>query len=386
MSAEKRYLRFSLWRRLEHWIMVTSFMILAITGLPQKYAESPLSEMILRSLGGIESARIVHRVSATLLMLIGIYHIGTLLYGWLVNRSPLTIFPTLKDLSNAWHLFMHNLGRRKDKPKQGFYTFEEKFEYWALVWGIVIMAITGFFLWNPITAARILPGAWIPAAKAAHGNEALLAVLAIILWHFYHVLIKHFNTSIFSGYMGQTEMESEHPLVLIEEPFPPPNPNNPHFRKRRRWFSVLYGAVSVILLGTVLWFITVEETALAVPDEIMDIAQVQSYSPLDPTPYPTFMPVAAASDIGSTWVGGIGDFFRIRCGTCHRSGGGSAHLDTVTYDGILAGGDSGPAIVPNYPGISLAVIWHIKGYHPGDLTQAEIAAITLWILDGAPED
>ena len=249
------------------------------------------------------------------------------------------------------------------------------------------MVITGFFLWNPITAARVLPGAWIPAAKAAHGNEALLAVLAVILWHFYHVLIKHFNTSMFNGYMSQGEMEKEHELVLTEQPLPPPNPNDPAFRKRRKWFSVLYGIVSVILLGAVFSFITVEETALAVPDEIMDIAKLQSYSPLDPTPYPTFMPLTDVSNIGSTWDGGIGALFEDRCGYCHRAGGsGKANLDTVTYLGILAGGDSGPAIVPYYPGISLVILWQNQGNHGDDLTQAEINAIILWILNGAPQD
>ena len=86
-----------------------------------------------------------------------------------------------------------------EPPQEARYTFGEKVEYWSVVWGTVIMAVTGFMMWNPISTLRFLPGEAIPAAKAAHGGEAVLAVLAIIIWHFYHVHIKTFNKSMFTG-------------------------------------------------------------------------------------------------------------------------------------------------------------------------------------------
>ncbi len=78
------------------------------------------------------------------------------------------------------------------------------------------MIITGFMMWNPIATARFLPGDFIPAAKAAHGGEALLAVLAIIVWHMYGVHIKHFNKSMFTGKISEEEMLDEHPLELAD--------------------------------------------------------------------------------------------------------------------------------------------------------------------------
>lgn len=386
MTKTKSYLRFSLSRRFEHWIMVSAFVILAITGLPQKYIESPISELVLTAFGGIESTRIIHRVCAVILILIGIYHLGTLLYHWFIVRGSLTMLPTKADVTNAWKTFRYNLGFEKQHPKQGFYTFEEKFEYWALIWGTAIMILTGFMLWNPITTVEILPGAWIPVAKAAHGNEALLAVLAVIIWHFYQVLVRRFNTSMFTGYMSQEEMQEDHPLVLEEEAFRPPAKQDPAFKKRRRWFYGLYGIVTVFLLGSVYWFITIENTAVAVPDEIAEIAQIEVYAPLEQGPLPTHIPITGAADIGRSWQDGIGEFFEDRCGVCHRSGGGAAHLDMVTYQGVLVGGDSGSAVVPGYPGISLAVIWNTKGEHPGEFTESEIAAVKVWILAGAPEN
>src|SRR5512139_891328 len=78
------------------------------------------------------------------------------------------------------------------------------------------MGLTGFMMWNPLSTTQILPGDFIPAAKAAHGAEAILAVLAIIIWHFYHVHLKHFNKSMFTGKLTKTEMRHEHPAELAQ--------------------------------------------------------------------------------------------------------------------------------------------------------------------------
>ena len=94
---------------------------------------------------------------------------------------------------------LYNIGFAKTYPQMGRYTFEEKMEYWAFVWGAAVMGMTGFLMWNPITATQYLPGEFVPAAKAAHGGEAVLAVLAIIIWHMYGVHIKRFNKAMFTG-------------------------------------------------------------------------------------------------------------------------------------------------------------------------------------------
>jgi cytochrome b subunit of formate dehydrogenase len=133
----------------------------------------------------------------------------------LVLRSPLTIMPQWQDAKDAWLMFRHNLGLSQEHPRMGRYTFGEKFEYWAVIWGTVIMIITGFMLWNPIATTNFLPGQFVPASKAAHGGEAVLAILAILTWHFYNVHFKVFNRSIFTGYLSQKDMEEEHPLELV---------------------------------------------------------------------------------------------------------------------------------------------------------------------------
>ena len=76
------------------------------------------------------------------------------------------------------------------------------------------MIATGFMLWNPIATARLLPGEFIPAAQVVHGGEALLAILAVLVWHFYAVHLRQFNRSMFTGELSEEEMEHEHPLEL----------------------------------------------------------------------------------------------------------------------------------------------------------------------------
>jgi formate dehydrogenase gamma subunit len=215
-TTSRTYERFPLARRIEHWVMMLSFVTLALTGLPQKFQSSGISIAFVYVLGGIETLRAIHHFAAIVMMLGTAWHL--LVFGYLsyVRRTRLTMLPTLQDVKDGWRALMYNIGRTKEPPQMGRYTFEEKMEYWAFVWGALIMGATGFMMWNPISTARFLPGEVIPAAKAAHGGEALLAVLAIIIWHMYGVHIKRFNKSMFTGRMTEEEMLHEHPLELAD--------------------------------------------------------------------------------------------------------------------------------------------------------------------------
>lgn len=378
---QEKYLRFPLVRRIEHWLNGAAFITLALTGLPQKYFESPISIGIISTLGGIETIRIIHRVAAVVLALVAIWHFGYNIYVWYVERKNPSMLPTAQDGFNAWKTLKYNLGLEKDRPKQGFYTFEEKMEYWALIWGTLVMVLSGFFLWNPITASTYLPGEWIPAAKAAHGGEALLAVSAIIIWHMYHVLVRTFNKSMYTGYMSREEMEHEHPLALHEASPVKTDPALMKQRKSRFWIG--YGIVATLWLVGVIWFVTSEQTATAT---IPEPDQVEAFVPLTPTPFPLppELPEAALR-YGTTWEQSIGSIIVSRCGECHNPRNGEKNLDLSTYTGALAGGDSGPAITPGAPGISLILLWPTFEDHPGKLSPIEYAAIQEWIRNGAPE-
>jgi cytochrome b subunit of formate dehydrogenase len=285
VHTEKLYHRFALAARIEHLILLLSFSILGVTGLIQKFPDNAVSDLIFAALGGITNTRLIHHVAAVVLLVLSAYHVIAVLYKIYVRRRSMTMLPGLKDVTDALDLVRYNLGLTKEHPKMPRYNFGEKFEYWAVVWGTVVMAITGFMLWNPILTTQILPGQFIPAAKAAHGGEAVLAVLAILVWHVYNVHLKMFNKSIFTGKMTRHQMQEEHgaELAQIEAGMKRPLPPSEAQRRRERVFLPVALLLAAVSLLAIFWFVTYETTAIAtVPPQ-----EVESFSPLTPTPAPS---------------------------------------------------------------------------------------------------
>lgn len=384
-TETRRYLRFPLSYRVEHWVAMSSFTILAITGLVQLFPNVGVSLFLVELMGGLRIVRILHRLAASALMLEVVYHIGAVGYRLYVLQARPKMLPTIDDFRNAWQAIRYNLGLSAEHPQQDRYTFDEKAEYWAFAWGTVIMVITGFIMWNPIATTRFLPGQVIPAAKAAHGGEAVLAVLAIIVWHMYHVHIRRFNRSMFTGYITEDEMLEEHPLELAdikagiaEQPL-----DQAAAGRRRRIFLSIYGVIAAGLLVGIYFFATFEETAIATVPQTGDGVPV--FRPLTPTPFPTVMPSVNASGVALTsWEDGIAELLERKCGVCHNLAISSAGLDLSTYPAALQGGQSGPGIFPGDPDASHIILVQIAGGHPGQLTGDEIESLRAWILDGAP--
>lgn len=268
---QQEYPRFSAGQRFEHIILVVTFSGLALTGLPQKYAGEAWARTMIDLMGGIESIRIVHRILATMLMAESIYHGGVITYKLFVLGRRATMIPGLRDLRDVIHWIAFNLGLRKDHPYLPRYNFGEKAEYLAVVWGTVVMVITGFMLWNPIATAEILPGEAIPAARLAHGGEALLAVLAIITWHMYNVHIRRFNRAMFTGKLPRDAMLEEHAeeLAAIESGNVAQDAPPEVVARRMRWFVPFATVMTVVLVAGLIWFVTFEQTAIqTLPREI----------------------------------------------------------------------------------------------------------------------
>lgn len=385
MSETRLYLRFTVADRIEHWVQMASFTTLAVTGLVQKFATAPLSEGIVALLGGIENVRLIHRTAAIIMMVGVVYHLGALGYRLYVRRVRPSIVPDLNDVRAAWHMFLYNLGLRETKPQQGRYTFEEKVEYWAFVWGTLVMVITGFMMWNPIATARLLPGEIIPAAKVAHGGEALLAVLAVVIWHFYSVHLRHFNKSMFTGHLTEDEMLEEHPLELadIKAGVAERHWSPEQIRQRQRLFFPAYTLIAALLLAGIYAFVTFEETAITT---VPPAEQVVVFAPLTPTPLPTPLPTPTPPQASSlTWEAGVAGLFQQKCGQCHTGAVHLGGLDLGDYEGVLTGGNSGPAITAGDPDSSLLVVRQARGDHPGQFSGEELALIRAWIEAGAPE-
>jgi cytochrome b subunit of formate dehydrogenase len=264
-EKQQRFPRFRKMAQLEHIILLVSFTTLAITGLPQRWPQAPISLWMIDLMGGIETVRIIHRWAAIILILGSFYHLFVSGYRLFVKRERMRVLPRWKDALDLRDYVLFNLGFKNEHPKMTKFNFGEKFEYWAVVWGTAIMILTGFMLWNPIAVTNFLPGQFIPAAKAAHGGEAILAVTSVLIWHIYNVVIKHFNPSMWTGWLPRNQMEEEHALELERleaggAPWPGAALDAPSHRKRN--YFIVSAILGVFILAVIYYLFTFEETAI----------------------------------------------------------------------------------------------------------------------------
>lgn len=200
-------------QRWQHLALLASFITLVITGFALKYPDSWLS--LLPGMG--EKVRgIVHRIAAVVMIGASVYH---LLYAALTRdgrKLILDLLPEPKDAADVIAVLRHYLGLGGNKPEFKRFTYAEKAEYWALVWGIIVMATTGVALWAKVMVGHLLPRWWLDVATAIHFYEAVLASLAIVVWHFYQVFLDPdtypMNWAWWDGKVSEHHYREEHGL------------------------------------------------------------------------------------------------------------------------------------------------------------------------------
>jgi cytochrome b subunit of formate dehydrogenase len=172
-------------QRIQHLLLLVSFFVLVITGFALKYPESMFSRALLMN----EAVRsIVHRAAGTLMILVSLYHIFYLAAKKSGRRMLGDMLPVPKDATDILANLRYYVGLGGKPPKFGRFTYGEKMEYWALVWGTIVMANTGLMLWFKVGVGNLVPRWWLDVATAIHFYEAILATLAILVWHLYQVL------------------------------------------------------------------------------------------------------------------------------------------------------------------------------------------------------
>jgi formate dehydrogenase gamma subunit len=219
-AGARTVLRMSLSQRWQHAVLAASFIILAITGFALKFPDSWLAKL----LGANESfRRWTHRIAGIVLLLVGVYHFIYLLTTPDGRRLVKDLFPVKKDLADMWCAVRYLTGWSREKPKIGRFGYAEKMEYWAVVWGTIIMGVTGLMIWFKMDVTAFLPRWIVDVALTIHYYEAVLACLAIVLWHFYHVIfdpdIYPLNPACWNGRVSEEWQKHEHPL---DEQTPPP--------------------------------------------------------------------------------------------------------------------------------------------------------------------
>jgi cytochrome b subunit of formate dehydrogenase len=231
-GTARQYLRFSRLNRILHIVMIVSFMSLALTGMTLKFSYTGWAVILSHLLGGFETAGYIHRVAAVLMLVIFIMHIADLFRrvrreyrsSWrALLFGPDTMLFTRKDLSD----FRGNLKwffGKGERPKYGRWTYWEKFDYFAVFWGIAVIGSTGLMLWFPEFFTRFLPGPVINIATIIHSDEALLAVGFIFTVHFFNTHLRPekfpMDIVVFTGRMPMEELKEDKPAeyeALLEK-------------------------------------------------------------------------------------------------------------------------------------------------------------------------
>jgi cytochrome b subunit of formate dehydrogenase len=214
----RRYLRFDRYHRLLHGVLMFSFLGLAFTGLPLRFSEAGWARVLAHAFGGFRVTGVLHRTSAVLMIACFVIHVFRLLYWLFVKKEldilwgPASMVPQPRDVLEfiAHFRWFVGLGRR---PRFDHFTYWEKFDYWAVFWGMGIIGGSGLVLWFPELFSNLLPGWLFNVALLVHGEEALLAVGFIFTVHFFnsHLRPEKFpmDPVIFTGRITEEELHEE---------------------------------------------------------------------------------------------------------------------------------------------------------------------------------
>jgi cytochrome b subunit of formate dehydrogenase len=213
------YLRMTLGERLQHGALIVSFTLLVVTGFMLRYPEAWWVQFLRRlNPHSFELRSLVHRVSGVVMIAASLFHVGYLTFTARGRRLLRDLWWSRRDFRDAIGTVRYNLGLSSAKPRFDRFSYVEKSEYWALVWGTAVMGITGVIMWFDNTFIGLFTKLGYDVSRTIHFYEAWLATLAIIVWHIYFVIfnpdVYPMNSAWLTGTLSEREMEEEHPLEL----------------------------------------------------------------------------------------------------------------------------------------------------------------------------
>ncbi len=221
-GKDDRYVRrFSAVNVKMHLAIVITFLLLAATGLPLKFHWAPWARELMDLLGGVDTARVLHRLAAIGTFGYAAFHIGHLFVRRVFGRErglfwgPDSMVPQPKDFTDffASVRYFFYLGKR---PAADRWTYFEKFDYFAVFWGVLIIGVSGSMLWFPEFFTAFLPGWALNAAYVVHSDEALLATGFIFIFHFFHTHLRPesfpMDIVVFTGKMPLSHFQVTRPV------------------------------------------------------------------------------------------------------------------------------------------------------------------------------
>jgi len=219
-NTQTYYTRFSLGQRYLHGAVMATFLGLAMTGMILRFSRAGWAEGFARVVGGFSAILFWHKACAVILSGAFLTHLGNVIYRGLIKRDkgifwgPSSMVPNLKDLKDIYQHFRWFLWLGP-KPKFDRYAYWEKFDYWAVFWGMAIIGFSGYMLWFATFFAKLVPGSWLNIALLIHGEEALLAVWFIFAIHFFNGHLRPgsfpMDLVIFTGTESEAELKEKRP-------------------------------------------------------------------------------------------------------------------------------------------------------------------------------
>jgi formate dehydrogenase gamma subunit len=229
-GARGRLHRFTVHQRVQHWFLVLTFGTLVLSGFPMKFADRAWADWVIRQLGGLTWVRTMHRFTGALLLMGFLYHSAYIVYhmrrvragkdrqGWLRIFFNLPMVMQPADLKEMGHLMAWLLFLRKRRPDGGRFTAEEKFEYFGVFWGVMLLGTTGLVMWFNGYASRFLPGRVLTIFNLVHSFEAFLALLHVGILHMAAVIFSPavfpISPAMFTGNTPAGELAESHSAMV----------------------------------------------------------------------------------------------------------------------------------------------------------------------------
>lgn len=212
----------------QHSALLLSFFTLVISGFALRFNESWIATFFFGWEGGFEFRGVIHRYAAVFMIITSLWHL-LFLFTKRGKQFVKDMIPGMRDIREFWEMILYFFDFRTHEPRFGRFAYAEKLEYWAGVWGNIVMIVTGLILWFDNYFIQLTSKSVIDVALVIHYWEAWLAFLAIMIWHLYNTIFRPsaapMNTSWLSGKMPKAMFEHEHGGASPDPELNPPSEN-----------------------------------------------------------------------------------------------------------------------------------------------------------------
>jgi cytochrome b subunit of formate dehydrogenase len=221
LGGRNTFRRFTVGMTVGHLVLTAAFIVLAVSGFALRYPEAWWARQIFHGEAGLAARGVVHRVAALVLVGLAIVN-AVFLLGTRSGRKELgRLLLGINDLKDVFRNLSYMVGIAKEPPRFDRYNYMEKFEYWGMWWGTLLMILTGFSMWFVNTFLKFLPKIALDIVALIHFYEAWLAVLTIIVWHLYYMVFDPqtypMNWSWITGHITLEDFKERHPLEYTRE-------------------------------------------------------------------------------------------------------------------------------------------------------------------------